>query len=171
MASKDAGIATVAAHVGYDRHAARQVDLAAVSVAHEVQAEPSIGCDIDQLGGVDEGDLEAVGRAAERCPRRVCVVVMDVAGPRDVDPCPSPPDAPSLVDQNADAQVFERLHHVGAVVVAEDQGSRIASLDFTGSLRDADVVISMDGRGRYMDTIASRSSLRDVIERLWRSLR
>ncbi len=44
-----------------------------------------------------------------------------------------------------------------------DQGSQFTSLDFTGVLKDADVAISMDGRGRCMDNI--------FIERLWRSLK
>ena len=44
-----------------------------------------------------------------------------------------------------------------------DQGSQFTSLDFTGVLKDADVTISMDGRGRCMDNI--------FIERLWRSLK
>ena len=43
-----------------------------------------------------------------------------------------------------------------------DQGSQFTGRDFTGALKDADVV-SMDGRGRYMDNI--------FIERLWRSLK
>jgi putative transposase len=44
-----------------------------------------------------------------------------------------------------------------------DQGSQFTSLDFTGVLRDAEVRISMDGRGRWMDNV--------FIERLWRSLK
>jgi putative transposase len=44
-----------------------------------------------------------------------------------------------------------------------DQGSQFTSLDFTAVLKDAEVAISMDGRGRYMDNI--------FIERLWRSLK
>ncbi len=44
-----------------------------------------------------------------------------------------------------------------------DQGSQFTSLDFTGVLKDADVPVSMDGRGRCMDNI--------FIERLWRSLK
>jgi len=44
-----------------------------------------------------------------------------------------------------------------------DQGSQFTSLDFTGVLKDAEVTISMDGRGRCMDNI--------FIERLWRSLK
>ena len=44
-----------------------------------------------------------------------------------------------------------------------DQGSQFTSLDFTGVLTDAEVTISMDGRGRCMDNI--------FIERLWRSLK
>jgi putative transposase len=44
-----------------------------------------------------------------------------------------------------------------------DQGSQFTSLTFTGVLKDAEIMISMDGRGRFMDNI--------FIERLWRSLK
>jgi len=44
-----------------------------------------------------------------------------------------------------------------------DQGSQFTSPQFTGVLRAADVRISMDGRGRWMDNV--------FIERLWRSLK
>ena len=44
-----------------------------------------------------------------------------------------------------------------------DQGSQFTSLEFTGVLKDAEVAISMDGRGRCLDNI--------FIERLWRSLK
>ena len=44
-----------------------------------------------------------------------------------------------------------------------DQGSQFTSQDFTGMLKDHDIRISMDGRGRCMDNI--------FIERLWRSLK
>ena len=44
-----------------------------------------------------------------------------------------------------------------------DQGSQFTSLAFTSVLRDAEVRISMDGRGRWMDNV--------FIERLWRSLK
>ncbi len=44
-----------------------------------------------------------------------------------------------------------------------DQGSQFTSFDFTGRLKDAEVTVSMDGRGRCMDNI--------FIERLWRSLK
>ena len=44
-----------------------------------------------------------------------------------------------------------------------DQGSQFTSYDFTGVLKDAEITISMDGRGRCMDNI--------LIERLWRSLK
>ena len=44
-----------------------------------------------------------------------------------------------------------------------DQGSQFTSFEFTGVLKDAEVTISMDGRGRCMDNI--------FIERLWRSLK
>ncbi|WP_149864519.1 IS3 family transposase [Pacificimonas flava] len=44
-----------------------------------------------------------------------------------------------------------------------DQGSQFTSFAFTSVLRDAEVRISMDGRGRWMDNV--------FIERLWRSLK
>ena len=44
-----------------------------------------------------------------------------------------------------------------------DQGSLFTSFAFTTTLKDADVRISMDGRGRWMDDV--------FIERLWRSLK
>jgi putative transposase len=44
-----------------------------------------------------------------------------------------------------------------------DQGSQFTSLAFTQVLKDADIKISMDGKGRWMDNV--------MIERLWRSLK
>lgn len=44
-----------------------------------------------------------------------------------------------------------------------DQGSQFTSFDFTAVLKDAEIRISMDGRGRWMDNV--------FIERLWRSLK
>lgn len=44
-----------------------------------------------------------------------------------------------------------------------DQGVQFTSLDFTNRLSQSDILISMDGRGRFMDNI--------FIERLWRSLK
>ena len=44
-----------------------------------------------------------------------------------------------------------------------DQGSQFTSMEFTATLKDAGVAISMDGRGRCMDNT--------FIERLWRSLK
>src|SRR5271157_1716472 len=44
-----------------------------------------------------------------------------------------------------------------------DQGSQFTSADFTGVLIEADVRISIDGRGRWMDNV--------LIERVWRSLK
>jgi len=44
-----------------------------------------------------------------------------------------------------------------------DQGSQFTSTSFTQELRDAEVQISMDSKGRWMDNI--------MIERLWRSLK
>jgi putative transposase len=63
---------------------------------------------------------------------------------------------------------IEALHealaeHGKPEIFNTDQGSQFTSLDFTGVLKDANVAISMDGRGRCMDNI--------FIERLWRSLK
>lgn len=44
-----------------------------------------------------------------------------------------------------------------------DQGSQFTSDDFTDVLKDAQVAISMDGKGRFLDNI--------FVERLWRSLK
>lgn len=44
-----------------------------------------------------------------------------------------------------------------------DQGSQFTSEDFTTILKEADIKISMDGKGRWMDNV--------FIERLWRSLK
>ncbi len=44
-----------------------------------------------------------------------------------------------------------------------DQGSQYTSLEFTKVLKDKDIKISMDGKGRAMDNI--------FIERLWRSVK
>ena len=44
-----------------------------------------------------------------------------------------------------------------------DQGSQFTSLAFTGCLLEADILISMDGKGRCFDNI--------WIERFWRSLK
>ncbi len=42
-------------------------------------------------------------------------------------------------------------------------GGQFTSLAFTQALKDADIKISMDGKGRWMDNV--------FIERLWRSLK
>jgi putative transposase len=44
-----------------------------------------------------------------------------------------------------------------------DQGSQFTSQEFTGRLREAEVRISMDGRGRALDNV--------FVERLWRSVK
>jgi len=44
-----------------------------------------------------------------------------------------------------------------------DQGSQFTGKDFTDVLKDHDIAISMDGKGRAMDDI--------MIERLWRSVK
>ena len=44
-----------------------------------------------------------------------------------------------------------------------DQGAQFTGQAFTGVLKDAQVAISMDGKGRAMDNI--------MVERLWRSVK
>jgi putative transposase len=55
------------------------------------------------------------------------------------------------------------LRHGKPKIFNTDQGSQFTSAAFTGRLKAADVAISMDGRGRFMDNI--------FIERLWRSIK
>ena len=47
-------------------------------------------------------------------------------------------------------------------ILNTDQGSQFTSAAFTGRLEAADIRISMDGRGRWLDNV--------FVERLWRSL-
>ncbi|MGY3694602.1 transposase InsO family protein [Bradyrhizobium sp. USDA 3240] len=44
-----------------------------------------------------------------------------------------------------------------------DQGSQFTSLDFTGVLLDANIAISMDGKGAWRDNV--------FVERLWRTVK
>lgn len=53
--------------------------------------------------------------------------------------------------------------HDAPEIFNTDQGSQFTCEGFTGVLRDHDVQISMDGRGRWMDNV--------FIERLWRSVK
>jgi putative transposase len=53
--------------------------------------------------------------------------------------------------------------HGKPTIFNSDQGSQFTSLEFTQVLKDADINISMDGKGRWMDNV--------MIERLWRSLK
>ena len=48
-------------------------------------------------------------------------------------------------------------------IMNTDQGSQFTSLEFTETLKEAGIRISMDGKGRWMDNV--------FIERLWRSLK
>jgi len=58
----------------------------------------------------------------------------------------------------------EAIEHYGAPTIFNtDQGSQFTSEDFTKELRDHEISISMDGRGRWMDNV--------FVERLWRSVK
>jgi putative transposase len=48
-------------------------------------------------------------------------------------------------------------------IMNSDQGSQFAGFEWINALKDADIKISMDGRGRWIDN--------RMIERLWRSLK
>jgi len=69
--------------------------------------------------------------------------------------------------QDADfcvAALEEALQRYGKPEIFNtDQGSQFTSYAFTSVLKDADIKISMDGKGRWMDNV--------MIERLWRSLK
>lgn len=49
------------------------------------------------------------------------------------------------------------------IIFNSDQGSQFTSAEFTAAVLDADISISMDGKGRALDNI--------FIERLWRSVK
>jgi putative transposase len=55
------------------------------------------------------------------------------------------------------------LRHGRPKIFNTDQGAQFTSVAFTNRLEENDIAISMDGRGRFMDTI--------FIERLWRSIK
>jgi putative transposase len=57
----------------------------------------------------------------------------------------------------------EALQRSRPTIFNTDQGSQFTALAFTGRLLDAQVRISMDGRGRALDNI--------FVERLWRSVK
>lgn len=62
------------------------------------------------------------------------------------------------------AALEEALQRYGAPEIFNtDQGSQFTSLEFTQTLKDASVKISMDGKRRWVDNV--------VVERLWRSLK
>lgn len=62
------------------------------------------------------------------------------------------------------AALEEALERYGAPEIFNtDQGSQFTSSEFTRALRERDIKISMDGKGRYIDNI--------FVERLWRSLK
>ena len=44
-----------------------------------------------------------------------------------------------------------------------DQGSQFTSIDFIKTLKDADIWISMDGKGAWRDNV--------IVERLWRTIK
>jgi putative transposase len=61
------------------------------------------------------------------------------------------------------AALDEALQHSQPTIFNTDQGAQFTALAFTGRLTDAQIRISMDGRGRALDNI--------FIERLWRSVK
>ena len=61
------------------------------------------------------------------------------------------------------AALKEALAHGSPDIFNTDQGAQFTSAQFTRCVEAADVRMSMDGRGRYLDNI--------FIERLWRSLK
>lgn len=55
------------------------------------------------------------------------------------------------------------VRHGAPEIFNTDQGSQFTSKDWTQTLLDAGVKISMDGKGRWVDNV--------FVERLWRSLK
>jgi putative transposase len=54
-------------------------------------------------------------------------------------------------------------HHGAPEIFNSDQGAQFTDGDFTGVLKEHDIRISMDGKGRCLDNV--------FVERLWRSLK
>ena len=67
-------------------------------------------------------------------------------------------DTSFCTDALEDALGFDRPE-----IFNTDQGSQFTSTAFTNLLRDKNIAISMDGKGRFLDNI--------FVERLWRSLK
>jgi putative transposase len=61
------------------------------------------------------------------------------------------------------AALDEALQHSRPTIFNTDQGAQFTALAFTGRLNEAQIRISMDGRGRALDNI--------FVERLWRSVK
>ena len=66
------------------------------------------------------------------------------------------------------APCLEALHeamvrHGKPEIMNTDQGSQFTSIDFTKALMDADIAISMDGKGAWRDNV--------FVERLWRTIK
>jgi len=60
--------------------------------------------------------------------------------------------------------IDEAIHYYGTPdIFNTDQGSQFTSMDFTERLRNNNIAISMDGRGRVFDNI--------FVERLWRTVK
>jgi putative transposase len=55
------------------------------------------------------------------------------------------------------------LHHGKPEIMNTDQGSQFTSIDFIKTLKDADIQISMDGKGAWRDNV--------FVERLWRTIK
>ncbi|SES98349.1 putative transposase [Oceanicella actignis] len=53
--------------------------------------------------------------------------------------------------------------HGAPEIMNTDQGSQFTSIDFIRALKDADIQISMDGKGAWRDNV--------LVERLWRSVK
>jgi putative transposase len=71
--------------------------------------------------------------------------------------------APSFYEEAVIPESAKQSVRYRPEIFNTDQGSQFTSVAFTNTLKDADIRISMDGRGRWMDNV--------FIERLWRSLK
>ncbi len=61
-------------------------------------------------------------------------------------------------------------------IMNTDQGSQFTSIDFIKTLKDADIQISMDGKGAWRDNVfplivCYANDCRAVVERLWRTIK
>ena len=86
-----------------------------MGVTDAIQAVTGASRNVGDFRRMNESDLKSCGRCLQRRLCGICVVVVNIVSPSDMDLRPAPFDCLALVDQHSDPL---RLDHVGAVVIA-----------------------------------------------------